>query len=62
MSEKLIIIIANLLIYYLIIKISYIKLLLIIKLIFIGIEIEVFEKISYTYKNLAKFKKETKFN
>lgn len=42
LPKKLIIIITNLLIYYLIIKINYMSLLLISKLIFISIKFKVF--------------------
>lgn len=50
--------ITNLLVYYLIVKVSYARLLLIIKLIFINIEFEVSEEISCTYNSSIKFQRE----
>lgn len=52
----------NLLVYYLIIKVIYIKLLLIIRLIFINIEFVIFIKANYIYDSSAKSKKEIKPN
>lgn len=43
-QKKLIIVVTNLLVYYLIVKISYIRLLLINNLIFIGIKFEIFNE------------------
>lgn len=60
LSEKLIIIIINLLICYLIIKISYVRLLLIIKLIFIGIEFEVPRETNCIYDSSTKLRREIK--
>lgn len=60
LSEKLVIAATNLLLCYLIIKISYRRLLLITKLIFIGIKFEVLGKESYTYDNPAKPRREIK--
>lgn len=57
--KKLVIMTMNLLICYLIVKIDYAKLLLITKLIFIGIEFEVFGEASCTYDGLAKLQRET---
>lgn len=59
-SEKLIIVLTNLLVCYLIVKISYAKLLLIIKLMFIGIEFEVSGEASYTYNDQAKPRRGTR--
>lgn len=52
--------IINLLVYYLIIKVSYVRPLLIIKLIFISIKFQVPKKANYIYNSLAKPKKEIK--
>lgn len=52
--KKFIIVATNPLICYLIIEVSYIKLLLIPKLMFIGIEFEISRKISCTYDGLIK--------
>lgn len=60
LPEKLIITVINPLVCYLIVKISYAKLLLITKLIFIGIEFEVSEEASYTYNDQAKPERETR--
>lgn len=58
--KKLVIAITNPLVCYLIVKVNYIRPLLIIKLIFISIEFKVFKEVSYTYDGLAKPKRETK--
>lgn len=58
--EQLIITTTNLLVYYLIIEVSYTRLLLITKLTFICIEFEVSGEISYIYDDLAKPGKEIK--
>ena len=58
--KKLIIMATNLLVCYLIVKVSYAKALLITKLIFIGIEFKVFRKASCTYDNSAKPGRETR--
>lgn len=60
MPEKVVITIINLLLYYSIINISYIKLLLIPKLMFIDIEFKLLKEVNYTYDNLVKFEKKTK--
>lgn len=60
--KTLIIAILNLLICYLIFKKSYIKLLLIIKLLFIGIKFEILKKTSYIYNNSAKTNKKILFD
>lgn len=60
--KKLIIVATNLLVCYLIVKVSYIKLLLITKLIFIGIEFEIFGEISCTYDGPTKPRRETRPN
>lgn len=52
-SEKLLIAMTNPLVCYLIVQISYTRLLIITKLIFISIEFEVPRKASYTYDDLA---------
>ena len=57
--DKLVIVATNPLICYLIVKISYKRQLLITKLIFIGMEFEVFKEISCTYNGSAKPGKET---
>lgn len=59
-SENLAIMVLNILIYYLIIKVSYVGSLLIIKLMFISIGFEVLRKISCTYDGLVKPRKETR--
>lgn len=59
-SEKLVIVTTNLIIYYLILKLSYTELLLIIKLMFIDIKFKIFKKIGCTYKGLIKSGKKTK--
>lgn len=51
LREKFVIAVINPLVYYLIIEVSYIKLLLITKLIFINIKLIVPRKISYTYNS-----------
>lgn len=53
-SEKLVIVAINLRIYYLIVEVSYVRPMLIIKLIFIGIKFEVPGKASYFYDVLVK--------
>lgn len=53
MLEKFVMVAINLLICYLIVKVSYMGPLLITKLIFIGIEFEVLRKTSYIYNGLA---------
>lgn len=58
--KKLIIIVINPLICYLITEVSYIKQLLIIKLIFISIKFEFLNKISYTYDSSVKPRKKNK--
>lgn len=55
--EKLVIAASNALVCYLIVKVSYTRLLLIIKLIFIGIVLKVFKKASSTYDGLANLEK-----
>lgn len=60
MPEKLVIAAINLLVYYLIVKMSYIKQLLIIKLIFINIKFNISKKVSCTYNSVAKPRKKTK--
>lgn len=60
MPKKFIIVIINLLIYYLIIKVNYARLLLITKLIFINIKFFIFKKANYTYNSSTKPKKEIK--
>lgn len=62
MPKKFLIVIINLLICYLIIKISYARLLLITKLIFISIKFEIFRKKSYIYNGSANFKTKIKPN
>lgn len=52
-SEKLLIAMTNPLVCYLIVQISYIRPLIITKLIFISIEFEVPRKASYIYDGLA---------
>lgn len=52
--DKLVIVVTNLLICYQIVKVSYVRLLLITKLMFISIEFEVFGKTSWIYDGLAK--------
>ena len=59
-SKKLIIAAINPLICYLIVKVSYARALLIIKLMFIDIEFKVLGKTSCTYNSLAKPKRETR--
>lgn len=61
MLEKLIIVITNLLICYLIDKVSYINFLLITKLIIIGIEFKVYRKTSFASNNIAKLKRKIRF-
>lgn len=58
--KNFIITITNPLVYYLIIKMNYIALLLITKLMFISIEFEIFRETSCTYDGSAKPGKETK--
>lgn len=58
--EKLVIVVTNLLICQLIVKMNYKKLLLIIKLIFVGIEFEIFREANCTYNGLAKPEKKTR--
>lgn len=53
-SENLVIVLTNPLVCYLIIKMSYAKLLLITKLMFLGIEFEVSGEASYTYNDQVK--------
>lgn len=60
--EKLVIAVTNLLIYYLIVKVSYTKPLLITKLMFISIKFEVPGEASCTYDNSAKPEKKTRLN
>lgn len=55
MLEKLVIVAIDPLVCYLIVIVSYVKSLLIIKLIFINIEFKVFKEDSYTYDSLVKF-------
>lgn len=50
----------NLLIYYLIVKVSYTRLLLITKLIIIAIEFDILRKISCIYNGSAKPRRETR--
>lgn len=50
----------NPLVCYLIIKISYVNLLLITKLIVLGIEFNVFEETSFASDGIAKFGRETR--
>lgn len=50
----------NMLVYYLIVKVSYVRLLLISKLIFIGVEFEVLRKTSWTYNGPTKLERETR--
>lgn len=52
--EKLIIMATNLLMYYLIVEVSYIEPLLVTKLIFIDIKFEFSKKTSCNYDSLAK--------
>lgn len=59
-TENLIIVTTNPLIYYLVVEESYIRLLLMTKLIFISIEFEILEKASCTYDGLAKLERETR--
>ncbi len=56
--EKLVIALINLLVYYLIVKVSCTRRLLITKLMFIGIKFEVSGKASYSYDGLAKLGRE----
>lgn len=56
--EKLVITVTNLLICYLIVKVSYARPLVIIKLMFISIEFEIFRKPSWTYDSSAKARRE----
>lgn len=56
-SQKLVIMTTNLLMYYLIMKMSYIGLLLIIKLMFIDIKFRVFKKVNCIFDGLAKPRK-----
>lgn len=58
--KKLVITAINSLVYYLIVKVSYARLLLITKLIFIGIEFESPGEASYTYDGPAKLGKKTR--
>lgn len=58
MPKKFGIIVTNSLVCYLIVKVSYAKLLLITKQMFISIKFEVLEEVCYTYGNLAKFRRE----
>lgn len=60
--EKLVIAVTNLLMYYLIVKVSYTRSLLITKLMLIGIKFEVPGEASCTYDNPAKPEKETRPN
>ncbi len=60
--EKLVIAATNPLVYYLIVKVSYVRLLLITKLIFIGIEFEVLREASYIYDSLVKPGRETRLS
>lgn len=55
--EKFVIAATNLLIHYLIVKVSYTNFLLIIKLIILGIEFKVFKEISFANNKIAKFRK-----
>lgn len=58
--KKLVIAATNQLVYYLIVKVSYARLLLITKLMFMGIEFEVLKEASCTYNGSVKPRKETK--
>ena len=60
--QKFIIVITNLLICNLIIKVSYIRSLLNIKLILIGLKLEILKNISYTYYNSIKPKRKIRPN
>ncbi len=60
MSEKLVIVATNLLVYHLIVEVSYTRLLLVIKSIFIGIEFEISIKANGTYNGPAKPGRETR--
>ncbi len=60
--EKLVIVETNLLMCYIIVKLSYTRLLVIIKQIFMGIKFEVFRKTSCTYDGLAKLRRETRLS
>lgn len=60
--KKLVILATNLLIYYFIVKVGYNNQLLIIKLIVLDIEFEVFGKISFANNNLTKLEKVRKSN
>lgn len=61
MLEKLIIVIKNLLICYLINEVSYINFLLITKLIVIGVEFKIYRKTSFASDNIAKLEKKIRF-
>lgn len=60
LPKKLIIVVTNLFIYFLIIEVSYIYLLLITILIFIGIKFKIPKKTSQIYNGLVKPKKKKK--
>lgn len=62
MSEKFMIAPTNILVYYLIINMSYIGLLLIINLMFIGIKFEIPGKAVYTYDNSIKPRQKTRLS
>lgn len=62
MPKKLLITATNLLVYYLIIEVSYIELLVITKLMFIDIEFEIFREVSYTYDSSAKLEREIRLS
>lgn len=55
---KLVMIVTYLLVYYIIDKVSYARLLLITKQMFISIEFEGFGKANYTYKDSVKSRRE----
>ena len=57
-AKKFVIVVTNLLLCYLIVKVSYAKALFITKLMFISIRFEVFKKTSCTYDGLAKSRRE----
>lgn len=58
--KKLVIAVTNPLVFHLIVEVSYVRLLLITKLIFMGIKFEVFGEASYTYNGSAKSEREIK--
>lgn len=60
--KKLVIAVTNPLVFYLIVEVSYVRLLLITKLMFMGIKFEIFGKASYTYNGSAKPGREIKLS